>query len=246
MIMTDVTTLPGDFTDKLLAGIAQSRATTPMGAGGGKDLLRLIKRGVWVFGQGNEEVQEGSRWAINIYSLQHGYNCWNKDPKRTKNELLGEIMVPMTQPKPACPEPINGNAFTPQWGCEMKCLDGDDKDREVLYKTNSVGGKRAFDDLLAKIQAHVPTDREHPCPVVTLSSESYPHPIHGETWNPILTIVSWVSVQGVAPARAAVAPPAEAEPAKPRKAPLAAAAEPAEPVATARTHVGQRRRPTAA
>ena len=52
--------LPADFLQKLSSGIAESRATTII-AGGGKPLLRLLKGGHWVFGQGNEEVQPGSR-----------------------------------------------------------------------------------------------------------------------------------------------------------------------------------------
>ena len=38
-------------------------------AGGGKPLLRLLRDGIWVYGQENIEVQEGSHWAVNPMQL---------------------------------------------------------------------------------------------------------------------------------------------------------------------------------
>ena len=84
--------LSTDLVSKLVSGIAESRATTVV-AGGGKPLLRMLKSGDWVFGAGNEEVQDGSHWVINVMSLGHGFTCWVEGAGSAKNELRGEVMV---------------------------------------------------------------------------------------------------------------------------------------------------------
>ena len=59
-----------DFADRLISGIAVSKASTPIA--GGVPILRLLRHGVWVYGQGDEPVQQGSEWAINPASMRHG------------------------------------------------------------------------------------------------------------------------------------------------------------------------------
>ena len=48
-----------------------------------------MKSGEWVFGQENEEVQEGSQWVVNVMSLAHGYCCWVETAPNKPNELRG-------------------------------------------------------------------------------------------------------------------------------------------------------------
>src|SRR5262245_64183464 len=99
--------LSQDLVAKLTKGIAESRASTTIV--GGKPLLRLLKSGYWVFGVEDSEVQEGSTWAINPLSLGHGWAAWTNDPDpRAKNQLVGEVMAGMTEPKPARPADVDG------------------------------------------------------------------------------------------------------------------------------------------
>jgi hypothetical protein len=252
--------LSDSFVAKLLGGIAESRATTIIG-GGGKPFLRLLS-GTWVFGQGNEEIQEGSQWVINTASLGHGYCCWVKDdPKnpKSKSQLRGEIMISMSEPKPQRPPPIDDTPYVEQRAFDAKCFDGTDAGTEVLYKTNSLGGMRAIDDLLVEIQTQLsePGGRAWPCPVITLNSDFYPNKTYGgRTYYPIFDIVAWADMDGhLQPVGKPVVAPAEKEaspPARPGRAPkpsLRAADEPVpeQPVSTtqAQAHTGQRRRPVA-
>jgi len=259
---TDVS-LPDDYADKLLGGIAESRASTHL-AGGGKPFLRMMKSGEWVFGPSNEEVQEGSRWVINITSLVHGWCCW-VDAGGGKNELQGEVMVSMTQPKPARPAPIGGTPYAEQRGFALKCIDGADAGTEVIFKTNSIGGMNAVDDLLAKIHGRLAVNRKYPCPVVTLASDHYQNKKYGRIYVPILTVAGWSNMagelEGNTPAPAAIAADKPAPAPRVRKAPLTATASPAvagnaAPAPTARVAAGgataapapttgQRRRPAA-
>jgi len=240
--------LPTDFASKLAAGIAQSRSSTVL-SGGGKSLLRLLRDGIIVHGQANVEVEPNSRWAINVMSLAHGYSCWIETGPGQKNKLAGEIMVSIGDPKPAMPTPIDGQPWAEQRSFELKCIEGADNGVEVLYKTTSVGGMRAVDGVLAAIHAQLVNDPAHPCPVIVMTSESYPHPKYGKIYNPIFTIVGWSDMNGnlagegpaiAGPATAAEPAPAP-EPQRARTRPQAVADAPA----AAAAPVGQRRRQTA-
>jgi hypothetical protein len=226
--------LPADFANKLVSGIAESRATTII-AGGGKPLLRMLKSGDWVYGQANDEVQDGSLWAINIMSLAHGYCCWVEGAGSSKNELRGEVMISMTEPKPQRPPPIDGSPYAEQRAFEAKCMTGEDTGVEVLHKTASVGGLRAVDQLLEEIQVKLqnPDGVQYPYPVVELQHDHYEHSKWGRIYTPVFTIVNWADLDGNL----------ERQDRRVAKA-TAREEEQPQPVSTQRAHAGQRRRPS--
>jgi hypothetical protein len=244
--------LPANFLEKMAAGIAESRRTSTF-LRIGKPLMVMSKVGVWGFGPGREPVQEGSRWVANPMSPKHGFCCWKREPNGTA-ALAGEVMVSMMEPKPDKPDPVTGTPYEAQFSIDLKCLDGADRGTEVMYKTNSYGGCNAFEGLLTTMQEHWLIDPAHPCPVLVLGSYSYPNKKYGgDTFNPILTVVGWVGMDGVGDVgETAVQPkpePAAAKMAKPKKPPLNVVEsgytldpEPA-PAPTQRAHQGQRRRP---
>lgn len=190
-----VSTLSADLVSGLVAGIGDSRANTPI-AGGGKPLLRLLKSGTWVFGQNDDEVQEGSEWAVNPLSIMHGWSCWSDYGEKTKNVLLGETMVPVTEHRPNMPEALASGEWKAQRSCELHCMNGDDEGTEVLYKTASVGGLRAMDVFLGALQAHLKEDPSSPVAILRLEVDSYKHSQFGQTFVPILEIVGWATMDG--------------------------------------------------
>jgi hypothetical protein len=223
------TSLSTSMVDELLGGIADSRSSTMLA--GGKPLLRLLKSGVWVIGQNDDPVQEGSEWAINPLSIRHGHVCWTNYPGNKKNELLGEVMVPITQKKPPIPANIEEWEWKEERIFEAKCVLGDDEGLEVLFKTSSIGGMRAFDVLLGALQAQLKSDPTRPVAVVQLDSQPYDHQKYGQIFNPVFNIVDWFDMSGggsdpaVEDKREEPAPAPAPEPAPaPRK---AAAARPA-------------------
>jgi|KBSMisStandDraft_5_1062788.scaffolds.fasta_scaffold189028_1 hypothetical protein len=274
--MSNVTTtnpagLPATMLEQIAKGIAENRAPTSV-AGGGKPLLRLLRDGIWVFGQENIEVQEGSHWAVNPMMLVHGWVCWIDGGPNAKNELAGEVMGPMWEPRVPRPAAIEATPFKEQYGCDLKCLTGDDVGAEVTFKTPSDGGIRAMVKLRDEIQRHlINGGAAYPCPVVELLEESYQHSKWGKIYKPILSIVGWCDMNGqmAGAAAAQVEPPAAApapapEPAKPqrqRRAPVAPTTlgvqagtgdgfvpthpPREEPLPTQQVHTGQRRRPAA-
>jgi len=244
--------LPSNFVEQLSKGIAESRASTVISAGG-KPILRLLKDGDWVFGQGNEEVQSGSRWAINVATIEHGYVCW------IDGSLRGESMISVFHHKPERPPMIEGTPYKEQRSFDMKCIDGDDAGTEVVYKTSSISGMAASDKLFAALQARAAEDKTFIFPVVTLEVDHYMHKKHGKIYTPILNIVGWVDQNGEAPSKAngkgsnpmahAVPDTDEEEAVAPRtrtrKAPLSSAQVEAaqQPQTTQQAHATVRRRP---
>ncbi len=169
----------------------QSLQSTLRGGSGGLDFLRLMKSGVFVYGAENIEVEEGSNWAINPYSLMHGFACWGT------GELLDERMVPFTQTPPNKAElPDLGYSWDQQVSMHVMCLDGEDEGKTVLYKGTSTGLRNATKELINEIIAQLQIDKKNIVPVVTFESDWYKHKEYGQIFFPILTINEWIPMEG--------------------------------------------------
>lgn len=160
-------------------------------AGGGTPFLRLLRSGLWVYGAENIEVQEGSEWAVNPASLQHGWACWGD------GELLGEVMVAFNQPLPdRAALPDYGEQWAPQLGVIMQCLNGEDAGVQVHYKGTSLGLRTALRELTNSLIGQLQRDPVNCVPVIRLEVDSYQHKKYGEVFTPVLEVVRWISFQG--------------------------------------------------
>ena len=257
---TALTSLDDDAVSQLISGIEDSQATTTV-AGDGVDLIKLDKSdGSWSMGQSSEKVQDGAQFWINVLSLCHGHVCWSNYEGKRKNERLGEIMAPMSAPKPQKPNPIDGFPFKEQRSFEAICLIGEDAGRKVKFSNGSVGTLKAFKKLEDAVKAQLRKNRNYPCPVVEFESEKYRHGDYGWIQNPIFKIVDWADLAGnrlseadgeatAAPAPAPKPAPAAAAKPAPKKPSLKVVEEAAgEPPAqqAAEAPRGPRRRPPAA
>jgi hypothetical protein len=187
--------LSEDLVAGLIAGIDESRASTPII--GGTPILRLSKAGKWIFGQTDDLVQEGSTWAVNPLSIQHGFVCWSDYPGSQKNELLGSAMVRISEKKPIMPDPIKGFPFKEQRIFELKCIDGEDEGMQVVYKGSSIGAMKACDTFFALLRHQLKfVDSHHSVALIQLLSKPYIHGKFGETFNPIFEIVGWADMDG--------------------------------------------------
>jgi pyruvate/2-oxoglutarate dehydrogenase complex dihydrolipoamide acyltransferase (E2) component len=205
----------------LKQGLANVKTSLPETTG--EPFLRLD--GVWLYGPENIEVEPGSQWAINPLSFKHGFCSWTRHPaeSKKKNELVGEVMVAMTAPKPAQVELRDtGWDWNDQVSFQLKCLTGEDVGEQVLYKNSSKGGINATGELIGAIMAQLDKDPSRPVPVVTLDKDFYNHKTYGRTDIPVFKIERWVELSDELPADA---PAAQSEPAKEPAA--AAAATPA-------------------
>lgn len=206
----------------LKAGIANVQQT--MVKKSGKPYLRMLKDGEWVYGQEDIEVETGSLWAVNPFSIEHGWTAWKRgEGVDNSGGPLGEVMVPMSQP---CPPKQTlhdvGADWEYQMAVELKCLNGTDKGEEVSYKASSVGASKAMDGLIKAIMNQLDANEEMPVPIVSLDSLTYNHKKYGKTYEPVITIKEWAPLSDTPPevdepgATAADPAPAVTTTAKPR------------------------------
>jgi hypothetical protein len=160
----------------------------------GSVILKMDKGGHWIYGAEQTEVESDSTWAVNPFSFIHGYIAWGD------GDVLGELMVPVTEPKPELPPVPHGakKGWEVQVGMSLKCLSGPDEGLEVRYTTTSVGGKRAVNTLGIAIASQCENAPGKPVPVVALKKDSYQHKSYGKIYTPVFEIQDWVSMDGQA------------------------------------------------
>lgn len=170
----------------------------------GSVILKMDKRGDWVFGADQTEVDDGTLWAVNPFSFVHGYIAWGD------GEVLGEKMVSVSQPLPEMEAAPAGakRGWETQVGMSLKCISGPDNGLEVRYNVTSVGGKRAVQGLAVAIAQQVESDQTKPVPVVTLKRDHYTHKSYGKIYTPVFEIQEWMSMDGKSEEKAEEAAPA--------------------------------------
>lgn len=208
-----------------VAGMAQALAQSAGQAGSsgsGELYMKFTKAGEWVYGAEETEVEEGSVWAVNPMGLQHGWTCWGDEGTPKQGSNLGEVMVPAQQPMPEEPEPREDGTWSKCVAFQMRCTGGEDEGVQVLFKSNSRGGRTAYAALLQKLVAQLGENPEAPVALVTLDASSYKHKTYGKIFTPEITVTGWASMDGEAaePAeqteqRAAAGQPEDSEPPEP-------------------------------
>jgi hypothetical protein len=166
-------------------------------------LLQFLSRegGLWTHGRKRDEVEDGSTWAVNPtpMSLKWGYICFDNN-----NKVIGERLVPVSQPKPNVTElPDLGYPWHEQWAANLKCLSGIDAGTEVTYKPTTVGGKQAIAGLIEAVRDRLNGGMhdDKVVPIVRLEKDSYQHSQYGRVYTPVLTIVGWMPLGGPTPPR---------------------------------------------
>ena len=159
---------------------------------GGTVILKMDRTGHWVFGADQDEVEPGSKWAVNPYSFTHGFIAWGD------GQVLGEKMAPMTEPLPeveAAP-PGASKGWEMQIGFSLKCLSGEDAGMEARYTATSVGGKRSVQELALAVAEQADKDSSRIVAVVTLGKDHYQHKSYGRIFTPVFDVVEWVGMNG--------------------------------------------------
>ena len=190
--MSNVTLFAGANLPAVASLAASLRSVASDVGAGGTVILKMEKAGVWVFGADQTEVEADSQWAVNPFSFVHGFIAWGD------GEVLGEKMVPVSQPLPEVPAAPAGakRGWETQIGMSLKCVSGEDKGLEVRYTTTSVGGKKAVQQLAVALAAQVESDQTNPVPIVTLKKDHYTHKQYGKIYTPVFTVVSWTGMEG--------------------------------------------------
>ena len=136
-----------------------------------------------------------SLWAVNPASFLWGWVCWGDG-----NKILGEKLVSIGEPLPDVTElPDKGFPWQQEMAVDLKCVSGTDAGTEVVFKTNTEGGKGEVIRLIEAVRDRLGGQHEGKVsPIVRLENSSYPHPQYGKTWVPVLTVADWMSLDGPA------------------------------------------------
>jgi hypothetical protein len=218
----------------LLGGVANI-ANTIADAGGvstGLPFMGINQQGFWSYGQDRTEVEPGSRWAIDVRTLQHGYIAW-PDQKAKERKPLGEKMVPANSPLPDLATlPNVGQPYQVQFAFQLMCMSGEDKAAQALFKNGSYGAKAAIQSLVEELRKQARVNINLMCPVIELQVRSYFHPDwKRDIYNPVFAIKKWITfedydalAQGPAIVQAEPEPAAAPAPVQPEPEPAAAPA----------------------
>ena len=188
----------------LVSGLGNVASSLQVSSGG-VPFLRLLRTGLYAYGAEKIEPQPGSQWAVNPYSIEHGWSCW------IDGELMGEVLVAFNQPLPA---QNTLQDYGGEWrmcvSMQLQCLNGEDQGLAVVFKGTSVGLRNAVKALIQALVSQIAADPVNYVPVVELETDSYPHKKYGEIFVPILNVMRWVSMGGPTEQPDAEVPPTTA------------------------------------
>lgn len=177
-------------------------------ANAGSDIafLKLGKNdGLWAYGQEKTDIEEGSLWAVNPFSLTVGYIAWppaNSSAKQPIKKL--RYILADNQPqidRGSLGEPANGGTWDPCVGFQLMCVGGTDKSYQyqdvgvtLEYQQNSKGGRKGWDALATALMKQIGADAAHPVPVIELLNSTYVHEKWGQQFNPVFKIHRWIAM----------------------------------------------------
>ena len=180
------------------AGLANTAQTELVQGNGGVPILKMDRRGDWSYGMEGIEPEAGSLWAVNPMSLSHGYISW------LEGKPAGEMMTTMAKPLPPVETmaPAPGEPWAKEYQAQLRCVEGQDKDEQVVFKGSSLGIQDCFAKLVPQIVARIAGGSGEIVPVVALSTTSYQHTKYGKIYKPVLEVDHWETMDGTsAPAQ---------------------------------------------
>ena len=190
-----------------LAATFKTVDTTSIGGRPIHPLMQFKSRegGIWAFGQRRTIPEPNSLWAVNPASFLWGWVCWGDG-----NKTLGEKLVSIGEPLPDVTKlPDTGFPWQQQMAVSLKCVSGTDAGTEVVFKTNTEGGKGEVIRLIEAVRDRLNGGQhdDKVSPIVRLENSSYPHPQYGKTWIPVLAVADWMSLDGPPPVSEPASPP---------------------------------------
>ena len=205
--------LPANLTN-MAAALTHSAGVA--GSGGSDQYMKMTRGGEFEFGVDGTIPEEDSLWAINPNGCLHGWVAWGNSTHDNEGTNVGEMMVPATQPMPSEADlPDVKGDWSKATALQLRCTNGEDEGVQVLYKANSVGGRKAYAATLQAIVGKISAEDEACVPLVSLESDSYKHAKYGTIYNPIFNIQGWITMEGekaAEPAAAIEGAPAKEEP----------------------------------
>ena len=156
----------------------------------------MDRYGSHYYGADRTEILEDDKWLVNLAGISHGWTAWGSAEHNTKGQNVGEVMVPLAQPAPLESDlPEVKGSWSKCVAIQMVCVEGDDKGVQIVWKTNSYGGRKAYTELMVAVQERMEGDSDDIFPVINLKSDFYMHKEYGKTFTPQFDIVGWSNNQ---------------------------------------------------
>jgi len=193
-VATSKSQLPAAIAD-MATGLAESASS----ATDGTNFMKFTKFGEYLYGADSIEVEEDSEWAINPMGFGHGWIAWGDEAHGNEGSMLGEVMGPAGQPIPRQPDPVEGS-WAEQRALQLACVSGEDEGTQCLFKTSSIGGKKAYASLVLAVVKKIKAGDPEIVPIVTLSADSYTHAKYGKIFTPEFEVVRWQAMDDKAEA----------------------------------------------
>ena len=172
-----------------LVAALESASSAIRNSSGDMPFLRLLKSGEWVHGGDDNDVENGSLWAVDPNSFSMGFQAWGSDA-----DLLGEEVRLVTE-QPLLRSELKevGGEWKPLMGCTFVCISGMDEGLQVSYKVTSKGGIKALGKLMQELVSRIKTNPEDGSyvPVIELGVDHYKHKTYGRIYTPLFDIKDW-------------------------------------------------------
>lgn len=196
--MGDIQKVSGNLPAEVTA-LAKGLSNAIAGLGGahaGKPYAKMDRQGVHVYGPEETEFED-VRVCINIADCKQGYTAWGNKQYGNEGKNVGEVLHSVLEPMPQLDElPDVKGDWSKCIEMPLVVLEGEDKNLECLWKSNSFGGTKAFAKLLDAVLRRIQSGESDFFPIVKLESDSYTHSSYGKIFNPVFEIVGWASPLG--------------------------------------------------
>lgn len=177
--------------------------------GEGKPILRFNK-GDWLVGAEADEVDIGTRLAVNIMQAEWGWIFWHDKKPEDRRMVAVATGTPIPSrsdlghlDKDIWPRDAEGRPQDPwQKTIEIPCRELEDEQRELTIAGSSKGFEGAVKKLFKQFAEE---GRINPgkVPIVELGTDRYKHPTYGQVKTPVLTIVEWADPDDLVETKAA-------------------------------------------
>lgn len=187
----------GKVADRAAMQAKLSKAKSPKTASVmGGPWLTTNKAGVFVFGQDNAPMPDGTFWAFNIMTAMVGWANWCDGKKQEKMKSIWDDEPYLEEDLPEPPDTKRGKSteWNPAYSWDIRAMNGPIEGMSMKYDTSALYGRRISEALIDTVTERLDDEEEFIIPVIELYNEPYQHPEHGELNHHKFHFVGWAHV----------------------------------------------------
>ncbi len=155
-----------------------------------------FNKGEWEYGR-EGSVIEDEVLMVNAASFVTGWQGWDKGVPVDGPfvSVLKAETLPLESELPPIPK-TEKDGWNLQLGVSFGLMREDGKCTNLQYRTHSLGGLRALEQLRNQVALGMKEHDNAPVAMVRLLKDFYKHSGHGKVYIPVITIVGWADAEG--------------------------------------------------